>query len=67
MDNESLVYLSALKSVNESLIDGLDAAIHTMTVWDQLSTVRRQSMIKVLQELVAMSKKAYGVEPPEKH
>ena len=67
MDNESLVYLSALKSVNESLIDGLEAAIHTMASWDDLSIERRQFVIKTLQELVSMSKQVYGTEPPKKH
>jgi len=67
MDDESLVYLSALKMVNESLIDGLDAAIHTMASWDDLSPERRETMIKALQELVSMSKQAYGIEPPKKH
>jgi len=67
MDDESLIYLSALKMVNESLIDGLDAAIHTMASWDDLSPERRETMIKALQELVSMSKQAYGIEPPKKH
>ena len=67
MDEESLVYLSALKAVNESLIEGLEAAVHTMASWDDLSPVRRETMIKALQELVSMSKEAYGVKPPTEH
>ena len=67
MDDESLLYLSALKKVNMSLIDGLEAAIHTMASWDDLSPERRETMIKTLQELVFMSKKVYGIEPPSKH
>ena len=67
MDDESLLYLSALKKVNMSLIDGLEAAIHTMASWDDLSPERRETMIKALQELVSMSKQAYGIEPPKKH
>ena len=64
MDDESLLYLSALKKVNMSLIDGLEAAIHTMASWDDLSAVRRETMIKALQELVSMSKQAYGIKTP---
>ena len=67
MDDESLVYLSALKAVNDSLIDGLEAAIHTMASWDDLSPVRRETMIKALQELVSASKKAYDIKPPTKN
>ena len=67
MDDESLLYLSALKKVNMSLIDGLEAAIHTMASWDDLSPGRRETMIKALQELVSMSKQAYGIKPPTKH
>ncbi len=65
MDNEKLTHLWALRKVNDSLIDGLELAVFMMDKWDEISMDQRKSMIGKLQELIVMSKKAYGEEPPK--
>ena len=65
MDDEALEYLWALRKVNDAILVGLEAAVHTMENWDELSSETRESTIKSVKGLIDQSKTVYGDLPTE--
>ena len=65
MDEEALGYLWALRKVNDAILVGLEAAVHTMENWDELSSEARESTIKSVKGLIAQSTAVYGDLPTE--
>ena len=66
MAGEELEVLWAFKQVNDTLIAGLESAVHTMENWDNLSQERRQSVITSIKGMIAQSKEVFE-KVPTKH
>jgi hypothetical protein len=66
MAGEELEVLWAFKQVNDTLIAGLESAVHTMENWDSLSQERRKSVIETIKKMIDQSKEVFE-KVPTKH
>ncbi len=66
MAGEELEVLWAFKQVNDTLIAGLESAVHTLENWDDLSQKRRKSVIETIKKMIAQSKEVFE-KVPTKH
>ena len=63
MENTTLKYLTALKSINMALLQGLKLAAYMLENVDALTPQQRDSNVQALKKLIAQSEKVFDNVP----
>lgn len=61
MDEDAFAVLTALKSVNDALLEGLKDVIFILENESDISPERRDSLIAAIKGLIKQGEEAYGI------